>query len=376
MKRIVVVDDSEYMRELLSRLIALDGDMQVVGTAADPYEARQLIRELDPDAITLDVEMPKMDGLSFLRNVMRLRPVPVVLVSSLVGTSVEVAVEALAIGAVDVQSKPTRGETQAFGEQLRAKLRVAASLSPDQLMSGVQRASAAPPPPAPPAIALPESFNLVVGIGASTGGTTAIKEVLRALPADFPPVLITQHIPAQFSAPFAASANRQSALEVVEARDGQPLRRGCAYVAPGDQHLELRARDGRYVCRLRDGDKVNGHRPSVDVMFDSMVKVMGRRLVAVLLTGMGADGARGLRRIREVGGYTLAQDEATSVVWGMPGEAVKRDAACKVLPLQRIASVLSQRCGRHGAAAGTGARPAAGDPAGARPVAADGEATP
>jgi two-component system chemotaxis response regulator CheB len=363
--RVIVVDDSAYMRQLLSRLVTVEGDIEVVDTAADPYEARDKIKQHNPDAITLDVEMPKMDGLSFLRNIMRLRPMPVVLVSSLVGAQVEVAVEALSIGAVDILAKPTQGEDEIgnFGRQLREKLRVAASLTPERLRCGAARPAAAPVAGAATSAAVHgRSFNRIIGIGASTGGTTAIKEVLRELPGDFPPIMISQHIPEQFSAAFAASTNRLTELQVVEAQDGQPVQRGFAYVAPGSHHLTLASEDGAYVCRLTQGERVNGHRPSVDVMFRSMVEVMGKRLVGVLLTGMGNDGARGLAQMRDAGAYTLAQDEATSVVWGMPGEAVKLDGACKVLPLHRIAPVLvgwAQR-GQGAGARGVGASRAVG----------------
>ncbi|MEO0972631.1 MAG: chemotaxis response regulator protein-glutamate methylesterase [Pseudomonadota bacterium] len=346
-KRVLVVDDSASMRSALRKLISMDDELEVVGEAEDAFKARDAIKALHPDVITLDVEMPGMDGISFLSNLMRLRPMPVIMVSSLIGNNAEVTMKALELGVVDMIPKPTGGNTQQFGEQLREKLRVAASRTAAQLARG-RIASQAPAPIAAGSSGV--GVNRIIAIGASTGGTTAIKEVLRELPGDLPPIVISQHIPEKFSGPFAVSTDRMTEVSVSEAQDGQPLRRGHAYIAPGGHHLKIVKHGAEYICRIDDGERVNGHRPSVDVMFDSLIEVMGKRLVAVLLTGMGNDGAKGLRRIRDAGGYTVAQDEETSVVWGMPREAVKLEAACKVLPLPKVAGLIvgwSTRAAAH-----------------------------
>ncbi|MEO0422897.1 MAG: chemotaxis response regulator protein-glutamate methylesterase [Pseudomonadota bacterium] len=345
--RVVIVDDSQSMRQLLNQLISQDSDLEVVGMAEDPYEARDLIKATNPDVITLDVEMPKMDGLSFLRNIMRLRPMPVVLVSSLVGRNIQVAVEALEIGAVDVLTKPTADTMPQFGEQLREKLRIAGSRTVDQLKCGaVASPKAAPLRSAKSSEAASGVVDRVIAIGSSTGGTSAVKEILRELPGDLPPIMISQHIPEKFSKAFADSADRLTALTVVEAQDGDTVKRGHVYVAPGGFHLTL-AREGTgYVCRVVSGDRVNGHRPSVEVMFDSVTELMGRRQLGVILTGMGNDGAHAMVRQREAGAFTVAQDEASSVVWGMPGEAHKLGGACETLPLSEIAAAVVSWCDR------------------------------
>ncbi len=344
--RVVIVDDSQTMRQLLNKLISQDEELEVVGMAADAYEARELIKALNPDVITLDVEMPKMDGLSFLRNIMRLRPMPVVLVSSLLGRNVKIAVEALEIGAVEVLAKPTGGITPQFGEQLREKLRIAGSRTIDQLKRNTVASPKAAPLRTPSARVGGRVVDRIIAIGASTGGTTAIKEVLRELPDDLPPIMISQHIPEQFSAAFAASANRLTALTVVEAEDGQPVEWGHVYVAPGGHHLTLAPDGTGYLCRIVDSERVNGHRPSVDVMFDSITAQMGKRQIGVILTGMGNDGAHGMLRMHEAGAFTIAQDEQSSVVWGMPGEATKLGGACEVLPLPSIAQAVLSWCER------------------------------
>lgn len=340
MIRVLVVDDSALMRQLLTEILAAAPDIEVVGSAQDPYVARDRIKELNPDVLTLDVEMPRMDGLTFLRNLMRLRPMPVVMVSSLTERGAEVTLHALELGAVDFVRKPDgpiAAGMREYADELIEKIRTAATIKVRPLQ--VAPAMTAESQPAR-AISSFRTTDRVLAIGASTGGTEAIKEVLMRLPPDTPGVVIAQHIPAGFSAAFAERMNRQTGLVVKEAADGDRIMLGHAYIAPGDYHLQL-ARDGaRYVCRLDRGEPVNRHRPSVDVLFRSVAKAAGANAAAALLTGMGADGAQGLKELYDLGVHTIAQDEATSVVWGMPGEAVKRGGAVEVLPLPDIAAAL------------------------------------
>ena len=337
--RVLIVDDSALVRQMLSEMLARDPAIEVVGTAGDAHIAREKIKQLNPDVLTLDVEMPRMDGLTFLRNLMRLRPMPVVMVSSLAEHGAEVTLDALALGAVDYLPKPRvdiAATLGAYGDELIEKVKAAAGASVRALDS--QRESALAAPRSAQAGRPLPTTERVIGIGASTGGTEAIKAVLQGLPADSPGVVIAQHIPKAFSTPFARRLNDSCALRVCEAEDGQHILAGHAYVAPGDRHL-LVARDGaRYVCRIDDGVPVNRHKPSVDVLFGSMARLAGRNAIGLLLTGMGKDGARGLLEIRQAGGRTVVQDEATSVVWGMPGEAVSLGAAQQVLPIAHIAA--------------------------------------
>jgi two-component system, chemotaxis family, protein-glutamate methylesterase/glutaminase len=351
--RVLIVDDSALVRKVLTELLSSDHAIEVVGSAGDAFAAREKIKSLNPDVLTLDVEMPKMDGVTFLRNLMRLRPMPVVMVSSLTEHGAEVTLDALAVGAVDYLPKP--------------KLDLAATLSDyrDELVTKVKMAARArvrryegrsEPAAAPagmdvtprysadavlPRSAAPLRFRTtdrIIAIGASTGGTEAIKDVIELLPPDCPGVVIAQHIPKAFSTPFAKRMDRVCQMTVCEAEDGQQVLPGHVYIAPGDRHLLL-VRDGaRYVCRLDDGSPVNRHKPSVDVLFRSVAQQAGRNAIGVILTGMGRDGALGLKEMREGGSPTIAQDEETSVVWGMPGEAVAIGAASEVLPLPKIAA--------------------------------------
>jgi len=343
--KVLVVDDSALIRQLLTSLLAEDAQIEVVGAAADPYAAREKIKTLQPDVLTLDVEMPRMDGLTFLRNLMRLHPMPVVMVSSLTANGADVTLEALSLGAVDFVTKP--------------KLDVAHTLADyaQEIIAKVKMAAGARLQARAPALAVPQKFNAdavlargpgrqhfkttdrIVAIGASTGGTEAIREILEMLPADAPGLVITQHIPEAFSRPFAERMDRCSALKVKEAADGDLIMPGHAYIAPGNRHL-LVVRDGaRYRCRLNDGPPVNRHRPSVDVLFRSVAQQVGPNALAVLLTGMGDDGARGMAEMHETGALTICQDEKTSVVWGMPGSAVRLGCVDRVVPLAQIAAL-------------------------------------
>jgi two-component system chemotaxis response regulator CheB len=345
--KVLIVDDSALVRKLLTEMLSKDRDIEVVGTAADPYAAREKIKALNPDVITLDVEMPRMDGVTFLENLMRLRPMPVVMVSSLTQQGADVTLRALELGAIDFVAKPkidVAGSLASYADELLAKVRVAASARVHARTGGPRTASLQVDPRRTADAVLPASTGRrvlhtterIVAIGASTGGTEAIREVLEALPPDAPAIVISQHIPAAFSKPFAERMNRTSQMAVCEAQDGQYIIPGHVYIAPGDRHL-LVARDGaRYLCRLSDGPHVNRHRPSVDVMFRSVAQNVGPNALGIILTGMGDDGARGLKEMLEAGAPTIAQDEASSVVWGMPGAATKMGAAQTVLPLHRI----------------------------------------
>jgi two-component system, chemotaxis family, protein-glutamate methylesterase/glutaminase len=347
--RVLIIDDSALVRRILSELLSADDEMEVVGTAGDAYIARDKIKQCDPDVLTLDVEMPKMDGVTFLRNLMRLRPMPVVMVSSLTEHGAEITLDALAVGAVDYLPKPKIDVAATLGdyaEELRAKIKAAAKARVRQY-SGPATSAAGIPGVVPkysadavlPKAPAPRQFRTtdrIIAIGASTGGTEAIKDVLIGLPADTPGIVIAQHIPKAFSTPFARRMNACCQMTVYEAEDGQQILPGHVYIAPGDRHLLL-VRDGaRYVCRLDDGQPVNRHKPSVDVLFRSVAQQAGRNAIGVILTGMGKDGALGLKEMRDAGCPTIAQDEATSVVWGMPHEAVVLGAAAHVLGLHEI----------------------------------------
>lgn len=345
--RVLIVDDSALVRQLLSNMLESDPDIEVVGTAQDPYVAREKIKSLNPDVLTLDVEMPKMDGVTFLSNLMRLRPMPVVMVSSLTERSAEVTLRALELGAIDFVSKPKvdlAHTLEDYRDEIIAKVKMASRTSV-RTPAAVERAPVAPRHNADVVLRResPAHFRTtekLIAIGASTGGTEAIKEILVRLPPDAPGVVISQHIPEAFSAPFAARMNRESPMTVAEARDGQQILPGHVLIAPGNRHL-LVVRDGaRYVCRLSDGPPVNRHRPSVDVMFRSVAQNAGPNAIGVILTGMGEDGAAGLKEMQDAGAATIAQDERSSVVWGMPGEAVRLGAADRVMDLYEIAAAI------------------------------------
>lgn len=341
--RVLIVDDSALVRQLLTDLLSADPGIEVVGAASDPLIAREKIRQLEPDVLTLDVEMPRMDGLTFLQNLMRLRPTPVVMVSSLTAAGAQVTLDALALGAVDFVTKPKldirRGLTE-YASELRDKVRGAARARLARTQSG------AAPTPGPMSY---RTTDRLLAIGASTGGTEAIRAVLEAMPADAPAIVIAQHIPAAFSRPFAERLDRHSRMTVVQAEDDMPLLAGHAYVAPGGRHLRVQRSGARWRCRLGDDEPVRRHRPSVDVLFESVAAAAGVNASAALLTGMGDDGARGLLALRKAGAATLVQDEASSVVWGMPGAAVTLGAAQQVLPLPMVAPALLASTAREAA---------------------------
>ena len=349
--RVLVVDDSAVVRQVLSELLARDPGIEVVGTAADPYLARDKIKRLNPDVLTLDVEMPRMDGLAFLENLMRLRPMPVVMVSSLTERGAEVTLQALALGAVDFVTKPRLGVAQGleeYADEIAAKVKGAARARVQALVRAGPRPGAAGPPPAPMAARF-RTTDRLVAIGASAGGTEAIRAVLEQMPADAPALVLTQHIPGGFSRAFVERLDRHSAMLVREATDGELVLPGHAYLPPGDHHLRV-VRDGaRWRCRIDAGPPVNRHRPAVDVLFRSVARSAGANAIGVVLTGMGDDGARGLLEMREAGAATLVQDEASSVVWGMPGAAVRMGAAQETLALHHLPARLLELASHHAA---------------------------
>ncbi len=345
--KVIVVDDSAMIRALLKEILETDHRIQVVATAHDAYEARDLIKQHNPDVITLDIEMPKMNGISFLKNLMRLRPMPVVMISTLTQEGAPTTLEALELGAIDFIGKPKDGDAaslELYREQIVEKV-IAAS-----------RASVRPKIDEDHARKIPASQNLaayvadkklrrnfICAIGASTGGTEAIKEVIGKLPERCPPILVAQHIPESFSTSFARRLDAQSAVKVYEAEHNQPIESGCVYIAPGHSHLRIEMLSNRFVCKLDKGEFINRHRPSVEALFDSVRETCSRNSMGVLLTGMGSDGSEALLRLREAGCFTIAQDEASSIVWGMPGVAVKMNAAEKILDLHDIAKAILQQ---------------------------------
>jgi two-component system chemotaxis response regulator CheB len=352
--RLLIVDDSALVRQVLTQIFAQTPDIEVVGTANDPYVAREKIKQLNPDVLTLDVEMPRMDGVTFLGNLMRLRPMPVVMVSTLTEQGADVTLRALEYGAVDFVAKPkldVAEKLKDYALEIVEKVRVAAG-------SRVTALERRPPPKvaatggtekhSADAVIKPaatrrhfRTTDRIIGIGSSTGGTEAIKDVLAGLPIDIQAgIVVSQHIPAAFSAPFAKRVDSITALSVCEAADGQQILPGHVYIAPGDRHLLVERDGARYVCRLSDGPPVNRHRPSVDVMIRSLAQNAGPNAIGLMLTGMGDDGAAGMGELKQAGAPILVQDEKSSVVWGMPGEVVKRGFADEILPLGRIAQRL------------------------------------
>jgi two-component system chemotaxis response regulator CheB len=347
MIKVLIVDDSALVRQMLTQMLDQATGIEVVGSAADPYIARDKIKKLNPDVLTLDVEMPRMDGLTFLGNLMRLRPMPVVMISSLTEKGADTTLQALELGAVDFVAKPKLDVASGLNEYAREIVEKVRAAAQARVQTTPHRAKGEAPPKHSADAVLQragrrhfKTTDKVIGIGASTGGTEAIKEVISALPADMPGIVISQHIPEAFSAPFARRVDGLSALSVVEAKDGQQVIPGHVYIAPGDHHLIVKRDGARYVCRLSDGPAVNRHRPSVDVMFRSLAENAGPNALALMLTGMGADGAQGMGEMKQAGAYGIAQDEKSSVVWGMPGEVVKRGFADEVLSLNKIAARL------------------------------------
>jgi two-component system chemotaxis response regulator CheB len=351
--KVVVVDDSALVRSLLTEIINRQPDMQCVGAAADPLVAREMIRETNPDVITLDVEMPRMDGLEFLSRLMRLRPMPVVMVSTLTEQGADITLRALEMGAVDYVAKPRIGISSGLNElahDIVEKIRIAASahvkrLPPAAAPSAGQplpgHAAGAEPPRAPlPRLATTEK---IICIGASTGGTEAIREVLVPMPADAPAIVITQHMPPGFTSSFAARLNSLCRISVAEARHGERILPGHAYIAPGGKQFRIDRSGSNYVAVVEDTEPVNRHKPSVEVLFKSAARVLGPNAIGVMLTGMGADGALAMREMKDAGSYNYVQDEASCVVFGMPRMAIQAGASHEVLPLRQITPALLAR---------------------------------
>jgi two-component system, chemotaxis family, protein-glutamate methylesterase/glutaminase len=348
--RVLIVEDSQVMQRLLADLIGRGAGLEVAGIASDPYEARELVKSLKPDVMTLDVEMPRMDGLTFLERLMRLHPMPVVMVSSQTERDAEASLRALELGAVDVIAKPRASDAQGLtefavtiAESLRAAARVDVGARGEARVRTFARE-----------LDGPTNRKLLEGqliaIGASTGGTEAIREILGRLPVNTPPIVVVQHMPEMFTRMFAKRLNEQCRVAVCEATDRQKLQPGNVYVAPGNWHLTVRRSGKVFEARIDQADPVNRHRPSVDVLFDSVAASAAEAATAVILTGMGGDGAAGMRKIKTAGGHTLAQDEASCVVFGMPKTAIEAGGVDRVVPLSAIAERIMQRVREPGPA--------------------------
>ena len=345
--RVLIVDDSALIREVLTRTLGRDGDIAVVGTAEDPIDAREKIKTLNPDVVTLDIEMPNMNGLAFLDKLMRLHPLPVVMVSTLTTKGASETLLALELGAVDFVAKPSTdlaGGLEAFGANLREKVRAAAT-------SDVRAQAMKQPATVAKLRTAAGPHGSLIAIGASTGGVEAIRVVLGDMPPDCPPIVIAQHMPAGFTTRFAARLDELSDVKVVEAEDRMPLEPGRAYVARGDWHLRVERSSGQFKCRLTQDELTSGHRPSVDVLFESVANVVGAMAVGTILTGMGRDGARGLKLMRDKGAYTVGQSQASALVYGMPRVAFEEGAVVEQAPVEAIAGKLANALNRLKSAA-------------------------
>jgi two-component system, chemotaxis family, protein-glutamate methylesterase/glutaminase len=342
--RVLIVDDSALMRQVLTALLSKDPEIEVIGSAPDPYLAREKIKALNPDVLTLDVEMPKMDGLTFLEKLMRGHPMPVVMVSSLTEAGCQTTLRALELGAVEFITKPKidlREGMEDLAQDIIAKVKAAAAAKVKKADSAKRCSSPLPEGrQASASTAMIKTTDTIIAIGASTGGTEAVKDVLEMFPPHTPPILITQHMPERFTKTWADRMNSLCRIAVKEAEEGDSVLPGHALVAPGGYHMTLVRSGARYVVHINQDPPVNRHRPSVDVMFASVAQYAGANAVGVILTGMGGDGAREMLTMKQAGAFTIAQDEASCVVFGMPKEAIKAGAVDKVLPLQDIAGAI------------------------------------
>ncbi len=341
--RVLIVDDSAIVRRILERELSADPEIEVVGSATDPFSAREKILELDPDVLTLDIEMPRMDGITFLRRLMESKPIPAIIVSSLTERGGALALEALDAGAVEVLSKP--GASYAVGElavELIDKVKAAARV---QVRKRTRSADFGKPTKR---LSMSRTTHKVIAIGASTGGVEALHRVLTKLPADAPGILIVQHMPEHFTRSFADRMNELCAMQVKEAVNGETVVPGKVLLAPGNHHMSLNRSGSVYYVEVTQGPLVSRHRPSVDVLFKSVATYAGRNAIGVILTGMGSDGADGLKEMHEAGARTVAQDEASCVVYGMPKEAVARNAVDRVEPLDRIPEIILELAQKEG----------------------------
>lgn len=343
--RVLIIDDSVLIRKILTEIFNSSPDIEVVGAASDPLIARDMIKQLHPDVLTLDIEMPRMDGITFLKNLMRLRPTPVVMISTLTEKGAEVTLEALTLGAVDFIAKPkadVAGILNNYADEIISRVKMAARANVSNSNRTLKIREADKPSvvglKTEPVKKRVSTSTKIIALGASTGGTEAIKVVAKGLPADTPAVLITQHLPAAFSESFVRHIDLVSAMTACIPKHGQTVEDGHIYLAPGDRHMAVVREGPRFVIQLHDSEPVNRHKPAVDVMFHSVAQSVGANAIAILLTGMGADGAIGMKEMHDAGAKTIIQDEQSSVVWGMPGAAFKLGCADHVLPLEEIAN--------------------------------------
>lgn len=341
--KVLVVDDSALIRSLLSEIIKQTPDMELVGAASDAFIAKDMVMQLKPDVITLDIEMPKVDGLTFLDKLMKARPTPVIMISTLTEKGADVTIRSLELGAIDFIAKPkldVANGISKYQKEIVDKIRVAAKAKPRAKARTIS-----------PVQAIPIKYSgteTIVGIGASTGGTEAIRQVLEQLSPAFPATVITQHMPPNFTKTFAERLNGLCQMSVHEAKNGERILPGNAYIAPGDKHMQIVRSGADYRIRLDDGPLVSGHKPAVDVMFDSLAKVVGKNVVATILTGMGKDGAKGLLALRDAGAITMAQDEASCIVYGMPKAAVDLGATKHIIPLDKMSKALTKAVEQKG----------------------------
>jgi len=343
---VLIIDDSQLIRHLLEKILSSDEHINVVGTATDPYDAREKIKQLNPDVLTLDIEMPRMDGITFLSNLMRLKPMPVIMISTLTKKGADITMQALELGAIDFITKPrikVNESLPALSRDINAKVKLAAKANMQALQYMLQTEQ----PPSELTAKQGKKRNQkieLIAIGASTGGTEAISKVLMSLPKDMPPIVIVQHMPPGFTASFAKRLDKNSTITVSEVTEHRlPLLAGNAYLASGGQHIVVSKKNGTYYAGVEDTEPVNRHKPSVDVLFNSISQNCSNN-IAVLLTGMGIDGANGMKNMLDNGSLTIAQDEKSCVVWGMPRAAIEREAATEILPLQKIAPFLVYTC--------------------------------
>lgn len=350
---VLIIDDSALVRQVLTTIINTSKNLKVIGTARDAIDAREKIKQLNPDVLTLDIEMPKMDGITFLKNLMRLRPMPVVMISALTEAGADITLEALEIGAVDFIAKPkidVHGALQEYASEIIEKLEIAGKAKVREYKRSVNALKAESKLSADAVLEKKtgkirfKNTDRIVAMGASTGGTEAIKEVLAALPANSPGIVISQHIPVAFSRAFTERVNKLCQIVVCEPVEGEEILPGHAYIAPGDKHLLVERIGTAYICRLNDGPPVSRHKPSVDVMFRSIAQNVGPNAMGVILTGMGGDGAEGMLEMKQQGAYNISQNEESCVVWGMPSSAVKIGAIDKELTLSKISKEIVKYC--------------------------------